>query len=284
MTFQDKYLHILNEVKEEVEQIKAEITEDINIREPLKSKLFELMTAPSKHIRAVVSFLYLKAAGQNIDNRQVSLQSAVELVHNASLIHDDIIDESKERRSLKTINAEFENKLAVISGDYLLSIALKKICNLNSIKLIEMFAQTLDEMCKGEVSQYFNKFEIPALEDYLTKTEQKTAKLFETAICGAMLLSNSNINPKEFAINFGTAFQIRNDLINLNTTKTDIKEGIYTAPVIYSQNINSPDKGIEKTKLLLNNYIEKAEHSLEILNNSKYKSTLTELLELLKYE
>lgn len=284
MTFQDKYLHILNEVKEEVEQIKAEITEDINIREPLKSKLFELMTAPSKHIRAVVSFLYLKAAGQNIDDRQVSLQSAVELVHNASLIHDDIIDESKERRSLKTINAEFENKLAVISGDYLLSIALKKICNLNSIKLIEMFAQTLDEMCKGEVSQYFNKFEIPALEDYLIKTEQKTAKLFETAICGAMLLSNSNINPKEFAINFGTAFQIRNDLINLNTTKTDIKEGIYTAPVIYSQNINSPDKGIEKTKLLLNNYIENAEHSLEILNNSKYKSTLTELLELLKYE
>lgn len=284
MTFQDKYLHILNEVKEEVEQIKAEITEDINIREPLKSKLFELMTAPSKHIRAVVSFLYLKAAGQNIDDRQVALQSAVELVHNASLIHDDIIDESKERRSLKTINAEFENKLAVISGDYLLSIALKKICNLNSIKLIEMFAQTLDEMCKGEVSQYFNKFEIPALEDYLIKTEQKTAKLFETAICGAMLLSNSNINPKEFAINFGTAFQIRNDLINLNTTKTDIKEGIYTAPVIYSQNINSPDKGIEKTKLLLNNYIEKAEHSLEILNNSKYKSTLTELLELLKYE
>lgn len=284
MTFQDKYLHILNEVKEEVEQIKAEITEDINIREPLKSKLFELMTAPSKHIRAVVSFLYLKAAGQNIDDRQVSLQSAVELVHNASLIHDDIIDESKERRSLKTINAEFENKLAVISGDYLLSIALKKICNLNSIKLIEMFAQTLDEMCKGEVSQYFNKFEIPALEDYLTKTEQKTAKLFETAICGAMLLSNSNINPKEFAINFGTAFQIRNDLINLNTTKTDIKEGIYTAPVIYSQNINSPDKGIEKAKLLLNNYIEKAELSLEILNNSKYKSTLTELLELLKYE
>lgn len=284
MTFQDKYLHILNEVKEEVEQIKAEITEDINIREPLKSKLFELMTAPSKHIRAVVSFLYLKAAGQNIDDRQVSLQSAVELVHNASLIHDDIIDESKERRSLKTINTEFENKLAVISGDYLLSIALKKICNLNSIKLIEMFAQTLDEMCKGEVSQYFNKFEIPTLEDYLTKTEQKTAKLFETAICGAMLLSNSNINPKEFAINFGTAFQIRNDLINLNTTKTDIKEGIYTAPVIYSQNINSPDKGIEKTKLLLNNYIEKAEHSLEILNNSKYKSTLTELLELLKYE
>lgn len=284
MTFQDKYLHILNEVKEEVEQIKAEITEDINIREPLKSKLFELMTAPSKHIRAVVSFLYLKAAGQNIDDRQVSLQSAVELVHNASLIHDDIIDESKERRSLKTINTEFENKLAVISGDYLLSIALKKICNLNSIKLIEMFAQTLDEMCKGEVSQYFNKFEIPALEDYLIKTEQKTAKLFETAICGAMLLSNSNINPKEFAINFGTAFQIRNDLINLNTTKTDIKEGIYTAPVIYSQNINSPDKGIEKTKLLLNNYIENAEHSLEILNNSKYKSTLTELLELLKYE
>lgn len=284
MTFQDKYLQILNEVKEEVEQIKQEITSDISIQEPLKSKLFELMTAPSKHIRAVVSFLYLKAAGQNIDDRQVSLQTAVELVHNASLIHDDIIDESCERRSLKTINDEFENKLAVISGDYLLSIALKKICNLNSIKLIEMFAQTLDEMCKGEVTQYFNKFEIPSIEDYLKKTEQKTAKLFETAICGAILLTNSNSNPKEFAKNLGIAFQIRDDLINIKTTKSDLHEGIYTAPVIYSQNINKPDDGIEKTKLLLNNYIEKAEQSLENIDNNKYKLTLVELLELLKNE
>ncbi len=284
MTFQDKYLHILNEVKEEVEQIKAEITKDINIQEPLKSKLFELMTAPSKHIRAVVSYLYLKAAGQNIDDRQVLLQTAIELVHNASLIHDDIIDESKERRKIKTINSEFENKLAVISGDYLLSIALKKICSLNSVKLIEMFAQTLDDMCNGEVTQYFNRFEIPTLEDYLKKTERKTAKLFETAICGAIMLSNSNINAEEFAKNFGIAFQIRDDLINIKTTKTDLEEGIYTAPVIFSQNIIKPDEGIEKTKLLLNNYIEKAKQSLEELNNNKYKSTLTELLELLKYE
>ena len=147
-----------------------------------------------------------------------------------------------------------------------------------------MFAQSLDEMCKGEVTQYFNKFEIPSIEDYLKKTEQKTAKLFETALCGAILLTNSNSNPKEFAKNLGIAFQIRDDLINIKTTKSDLHEGIYTAPVIYSRNINKPDDGIEKTKLLLNNYIEKAEQSLENIDNNKYKLTLVELLELLKNE
>ena len=98
------------------------------------------------------------------------------------------------------------------------------------------------------------------------------------------MLTNSNSNPKEFAKNLGIAFQIRDDLINIKTTKSDLHEGIYTAPVIYSRNINKPDDGIEKTKLLLNNYIEKAEQSLEDIDNNKYKLTLVELLELLKNE
>ena len=132
--------------------------------------------------------------------------------------------------------------------------------------------------------KFIIRFEFPTFEDFLKKTERKSANLFETAICGAIMLSNSNINAEEFAKYFGIAFQIRDDLINIKTTKTDLEEGIYTAPVIFSQNIIKPDEGIEKTKLLLNNYIEKAKQSLEELNNNKYKSTLTELLELLKYE
>lgn len=284
MNFQEKYSKILNTVKNEIEDVCINLTSDINIQEPLNTKLSNILNAPSKHIRPLISFLYLKALGLNIDKKQIILQTAIELVHNASLIHDDVIDESNIRRNSKTINNEFDNKLAVISGDYILSIALEKIAKLNSIKIIEMFAETLSFMTKGEISQQFSKFKIPTIDDYIKKTEQKTAKLFETAICGSLLLANSDKNASEFAKNFGIAFQIRDDIINIKTTKTDIKDGIYTAPIIYAGNTENYTNGIEKSQILLNNYIENAYQAIKHIEENKYKIAIIELLGLLKNE
>jgi len=284
MSFQDKYSKIIDIVKPDIEKVKDELNIGIELQEPLQSKLSALINAPSKHIRCAVSFLYLKALGQNIDNKQISLQTAVELIHNASLIHDDIIDEGTERRNQTTINKSSGNKLAVISGDYLLSVALKKICTLNSPEIIKIFAQTLDEMCQGEVSQHLNRFKIPSPENYLKKTEQKTAKLFVTAIYSSVLLSGVKDDPTEFAKNLGTAFQIRDDLINIKTSKSDLKDGIYTAPVIFAGSVKNYKNGIEKTKDLLNNYVDNAQKSIKYFENNKYKSALTELLELFRNE
>ena len=281
MSFQEKYIEITSFVKDDINKVKYELLSDIMVQEPLNSKLLDVLNAPSKHIRAVTAFLFLKAAGYPIDEKQIILQVAVELVHNASLIHDDVIDESILRRNQKTLNNQFENKLAVISGDYILSIALKKICLLNCSELTKMFAQTLDKMCQGEISQHFDRFKIPTLDNYLKKSRQKTASLFETAICGAMLLSGADIDASEFALNFGTAFQLRDDLINAKTTKSDIKDGIYTAPVIFSGDPLNVEKGIEKTAGLLNNYVNKTVKYLENIENNIYKQKLRELTELL---
>ncbi len=284
MSFSKKYTKILNIVKEEIEQVTAGLTSNIEIQEPLRSKLLGLLNAPSKHIRPLLSFLYLKASGLKIDEKQILLQTAVELVHNASLIHDDVIDESLERRNVKTINNEFDNKLAVITGDYLLSKALNILANLNSAVLVAMFSVTLDSMTRGEIKQRLNKFQIPALKDYIEKTEQKTAKLFETALCGSLLIANSTKNGCEFARNFGIAFQIRDDIVNIKTTKSDINEGIYTAPVIFAGSVESCENGIEKTRILLNNYIEKALLEIKTLEDNKYSRALKELLELIADE
>ena len=189
MNFQTKYSEILNIVKEDIEAINKEITSLIQIEEPLKSKLIEFLQAPSKRIRPLVTILYLRACNINVTQRHYKLLTAVELMHNASLIHDDIIDESKTRRNNKTLNFEFDNKLAVISGDYILSKALYYLSEIKSPETIDIFAQTLSQMCEGETFQYFNKFEIPTLENYLKKTEQKTAKLFQSAIESAILIS-----------------------------------------------------------------------------------------------
>lgn len=282
MNFQEKYSNILNTVKNEIEDVCINLTSDINIQEPLKTKLSNILNAPSKHIRPLISFLYLKALGLNIDEKQIILQTAIELVHNASLIHDDVIDNSNIRRNTKTINEEFDNKLAVISGDYILSIALNYIAKLNSTKIIEMFAETLSFMTNGEINQQFSKFKIPTIDDYIKKTEQKTAKLFETAICGSLHLAKSNENASEFAKNFGIAFQIRDDIINIKTTKTDIKDGIYTAPIIYTGDIENYQNGIEKSHTLLNNYIDNAYQAINHIEENKYKTAIRELLGLLK--
>lgn len=284
MSFQEKYSKILNTVKNEIEDVCINLTSDINIQEPLNTKLSNILNAPSKHIRPLISFLYLKALGLNIDEKQIILQTAIELVHNASLIHDDVIDDSEIRRNIKTINKDFDNKLAVISGDYILSIALNYIAKLNSIKIVEMFAETLSFMTKGEINQQFSKFQIPTIGDYIKKTEQKTAKLFETAICGSLLLANSNENALVFAKNFGIAFQIRDDIINIKTSKTDIKDGIYTAPIIYAGNTENYTNGIEKSQILLNNYIENAYQAIKHIEENKYKIAIIELLGLLKNE
>ena len=286
MNFQEKYSKILGVVSKETEQIKTEALYEIELEESLKSSLLGILNAPSKHIRTVISFLVLKALGYEINKSQIALQSAIELVHNASLIHDDIIDESENRRNLKTLNSHFGNKLAVIAGDYLISLALKKIRSLGSFEIVEMFAQTLDDMCQGEVTQQFSKYKIPTIEEYIKKTEQKTAKLFETAVCGGLHLANAkDIEQTRFsnyAKNFGIAFQIRDDLINAKTSKSDFKDGIYTAPVIFAGKVDEFENGIEKTQDLLNNYIECAQKDIENLEESEYKTALIELLGLIK--
>lgn len=301
MTFQQKYQKILNLVQEEIELVLENLTEGIELQDPLKSKLLELLNAPAKHIRPLVSFLYLKASGIKIDDAQILYQSAIELVHNASLIHDDVIDESACRRGLETLNSQFGNKLAVIAGDYLLSLALDKVLKIGSFELVEMFRETLEVMSKGEINQHFSKYKIPTIKEYIQKSEQKTAKLFETALCGSLLIANPSsplplgegavVRAKRattagaglsFARNFGLAFQIRDDLINCKTSKSDINDGIYTAPVIFSGGTENIQTGIEKTQILLNNTIENALKCIEHFEDCKYKTALQELLELLK--
>ena len=286
MGFNEQYNRIFDLVKSDISKVSGDLLGEITLDEPLKSSLKKILSAPSKHIRALTAFLYLKAHNVEVSDSQILLQTAVELIHNASLIHDDIIDESSIRRGEKTLNQEFDNRLAVISGDYLLALALKKISTIGSFAITELFSGVMKTMCLGEINQYFSKYKNISIEDYILKSQYKTAVLFQASIEGAAILSGtlSRKTAADFSINFGTAFQIRDDLINFQTTQSDLKSGIFTAPVIFSTNLSAADAGIEKTRLLLNNYIDKSYDSIKNLNENSYKQALVELLELLKNE
>lgn len=290
MSFNDDYIKIKKLVAPELEIIEQKMVNPVNIQEPLKTHVINFLKSPSKRIRLTLAILLSKALEEELSNEQLELLSAIEIVHNASLIHDDIIDDCEIRRGHKTISAEFNNKLGVISGDYLLSIAMEKIGELNSIEILKEFSHNIKKMCIGEINQNFNRYKIGTIEEYIEKSKNKTGYLFETAIICNLLLSSKTSTDKfkNFGLNVGIAFQIRDDLLNILSTDTtkpsnnDIEEGIYNAPIIYSGDPKDLTSGIEKTRSLLNNYVQEAEQVLINLKDNQYTIALKKFLELLK--
>ena len=281
MSFSGKYQEIIRLVENELAQLEGKMSSFDLVMPELNSYVMR----KSKHIRAVLCFLFLKAAGISVDERQIVNQVIVELIHNASLIHDDVIDESDSRRGESSLNIQDGNRLAVISGDYLLSVALAEIVGLNSLQLVSIYSKTLKEMCIGEINQNITKFKIPTIDDYIEKSYKKTGALFEAALDCALSIAEKRYS-LNFAKLFGIAFQIRDDILNIteNRADSDIENGIYTAPVIYSNNPANPLAGIEKAKGLLNNYVEKIINEVSGLPDNKFKVGLLKLSELLKDE
>lgn len=292
--------------------IKATVQSDLNLIEielqnlfaganPLDKDLSDFLTAPAKRLRPLLGLLFLKALFGEINSKQYDVLLAVELIHNATLIHDDVIDKAEKRRKQKTLNAKFDNNLAVIAGDYLLSVAMEKVINTNSVEVIKICTSALKSTCLGEINQYFTKFQVTPIEQYIEKSKEKTALLFEIAVLGGLLLSDKPIDENlkniatKFAQNFGIAFQIRDDLINILNAQNDVASGIYTAPVIFAAQENenlhknenileeiNKTKGIEKTKVLMDNYFADSTAAIEILENNSYKKAIFDLVELLK--
>lgn len=290
MGFNEEYNEILNPILTDIQEIENRIKKSIKLSCDIDDLLTNFLTQKAKRIRPVLAFLYLRANNIKPTTTHYDYLTAIEIIHNASLIHDDVIDESCTRRNSETINSKFNNKIAILTGDYLLSNALKFLNNINSPETISICADTLSGMCQGEVEQYFNRFKITTIENYLKKTEQKTAKLFQTAIEGSVILSQNQErkNAANFGYNFGMAFQIRDDLLNLSGTdkskpsQNDINNGVYNAPVIFSGRTDNLSAGLAKTESLLNNYIINAENSIKHLEENIYTNSIKKLLGILK--
>ena len=286
MNKSELYNKIFELAEVEINLVKNRILSDIESDKNFCKIVAKFFNTPSKHIRSVLSFLYLKACSIETSENQILFQSAIELVHNGSLIHDDIIDEALIRREEKSLFAESGANLAVISGDLVMAYAMSYISKLKSFELLDMVIQTISKMCQGELSQQNSKYEIPDINDYIEKSYNKTGVLFETALSGSILISGKNIkyDYKNFMKNFGIAFQINDDIKNVCTDMSDVKGGVYTAPVIFSKNPDDPVSGIEKAKILSDTYIKEAEKLISDLPESKYKSAILEILEIYRYE
>ncbi len=268
--------------------VPEEISKDIN----------NFVFSKSKRIRPALIFFVANAMNYKISNKILMLSAAVELIHNATLIHDDIIDNADIRRGNASLNITLGNNLSVLSGDILLSAAMQLLSKLGDMEIIELYSFTLQKMCEGEINQHFSLNKIPTIEEYLRKTQNKTAELFAAALESLCIIENSNYRSdiRNFAINFGIAFQIKDDLDNiLNTDEgkpslSDIHNGIYTLPVILlAENIKDITKMnneeitaelrknpaiLNKTQETINEYINKAIASLGFMQDNQYKESI----------
>ena len=180
----------------------------------------------------------------------VTLRSAVglELLHTASLVHDDVVDESKERRGQPAVNAVYTNKVAVLVGDYVLSTALLNISYTNNSDILRSIAVLGRNLSNGEILQLSNIKNTEFSEDiYYDVIKMKTAALFEACCEVGTLSVNANERQielaKEFGRNLGIIFQIRDDIFDYYDSKeigkptgNDMAEGKLTLPVLYALN------------------------------------------------
>lgn len=227
--------------------------------------LLEFLMEPSKRIRSKVAILYLNLGGYELEDKIYNILASGELIHNASLLHDDVIDEAETRRGNTTVGKTLSYKMSIIAGDYLLSHAISKLLELNNTHIIEIFKNCTKTMCEGEISQFFLRRNIPSKEDYINICKYKTGALFAAILesC-AHIAGMDEAKARKFGETFGIYFQIKNDLEE-ESAKADEKNEIYTAKSVL---------GIEKTLLLLDNYREKMKNILQEFPDNIYRQEL----------
>ena len=213
----------------------------------LGSVLSHIRQRGGKRMRPILTLLMAKNYGKV---SAVTQHSAVglELLHTASLVHDDVVDESSERRGQASVNASYNNKVAVLVGDYILSTALLHVALTGNQRIIEYLAELGRTLAAGEILQLSNIQNQEINEDvYYQVIQQKTAALFEAcAAIGALSAGASEqemLKAKQFGQNLGIMFQIRDDIFDYFDSKeigkptgNDMTEGKLTLPVIYALN------------------------------------------------
>jgi octaprenyl-diphosphate synthase len=248
------YLHL---IKQPIEQELLDFIELFNSSLQhedglLSSALSHIRQRGGKRMRPMLILLMAKNYGEVT---QVSQHAAVglELLHTASLVHDDVVDESQERRGQASVNASYNNKVAVLVGDYILSTALLHVAKTGNKRIVEYLAELGRTLAAGEILQLTNiRNQEISEEVYYQIIKNKTAALFEAcAAIGALSAGAGEddvLKAGQFGQDLGIMFQIRDDIFDYydsqeigKPTGADMAEGKLTLPVIYALNSNKMD-------------------------------------------
>lgn len=211
----------------------------------LQAAIEQILRSTGKHVRPLLVLLSAKTCGSVTD---CTINSAVflELLHTATLIHDDVVDETRERRGVPSLNAIFDNRVAVLTGDYILSTALIRSIQTGDLRIIGIISNLGRDLSEGEIKQMETADESILDEScYLQVIYKKTATLLSACTAIGAISAGADKQAieamKKFGENIGYAFQIRDDIFDYykesnigKPTGNDIREGKVTLPLLYA--------------------------------------------------
>ena len=300
------------------QEIEKQLSSDIELINNISQYI---VNSGGKRIRPLIVLLSARACGASDLDRIVKAAAMIEFIHTATLLHDDVVDNSDSRRGIKTAHQSFGNESTILVGDFLYSRAFQIMVQINHMGIMEVMSDATNTIAEGEVLQLINSGN-PKInkEQYLEVIYRKTGKLFEAAMVVGGLLSNQSktvLNTLQlFGKELGMAYQIVDDVLDYSSSfeimgkdvGDDLAEGKVTLPMIYTLERAMPDMqemigqailnkdsknadkiigSIQSTGSIassVNDAKEKTEfalHSIQSLDNSKYKTALTNLAEII---
>ncbi len=257
----NSYLDLRNSVEEKLVLVDEKIVSKLSSNVDLVHKMTEYhLGTGGKKLRALLTLGSAKLSGYNKGGRDINLAACVELIHAATLMHDDVIDNSKTRRGKKTLNSIWGNQSSILVGDYLLSRCFEIMVEDGNLEILKLLSSTSTEIAQGEVLQLQHKGEIDILEEtYFKITSSKTAVLFSAATKVGAILGKKEAKYKEalefYGKNIGITFQIADDALDYSSDLksfgkgigNDFFEGKVTLPIILLyQKISDSEKTILK--------------------------------------
>ena len=208
-----------------------------------------LFVAGGKRLRPAIVLLVAKATAPNqaIQASHRRLAEITEMIHTASLVHDDVVDEAELRRGVPTVHTSFGNRIAVLAGDFLFAQSSWYLANLDNLEVVKLLSQVIMDLAEGEIQQGLNRFDGSfSIESYLEKSYYKTASLIANSCKAAGVLSEVSddvaMDLYNYGRHLGLAFQIVDDLLDFTSSAdtlgkpsgSDLRSGNLTAPVLYA--------------------------------------------------
>lgn len=255
----EKFNNLILDLKGDLKKIDEIIIGFAQGKSPLIGEISNhLISSGGKRIRPILLILASKLCGFKSPENSYNLAAAVELIHSATLLHDDVVDESQIRRGKKTANALWDNKPSILVGDYLFSVAFQLMVLAGNLRILDLLSKASSIMADGEVLQLENSSDISlSKEKYLEIIFGKTAILFSAACETAALLNKKSEDEilalREFGKNLGIIFQIVDDILDYQSSQdvlgkdigNDFFEGKVTLPIILTyKKASATDKKI----------------------------------------
>lgn len=243
-------------VQEQIKLVEERIRSQADDNHPdLRAALEHLLSSGGKRVRPTVVLLVGNMLG-GVQDKLVTVGAAIELLHTATLVHDDLIDGSLLRRGMPTLNARWSPAATVLTGDFLFARAAKLAAEADHLLLMSHFAQTLATIVEGELTQLFTSRGLINRKNYYKRIYAKTASLFEMSARAGALVSPVDDEVvetmREFGYETGMAFQIVDDILDFTGDQrtvgkplgSDLLQGLVTLPAIYYAEVNPNDPDI----------------------------------------